>query len=431
MTPEALPRPFPQRVYPGWWIVAAGFVNAALVIGSTIYLFGLLVAPVSREFGLSRADANNGYIAFMLGMTLWAPLGGWLVDRLPVRLVMPVGAVLMLTGFLTIANTNSLWLIAAMIFGPLAMGGTLAGLLSSTTVVTRWFRRRRGRALGVMAMNSSVAGLVVSPAAAALIETFGWRTALLIMGSALTAVVVVLGSLVMRDRPSEDQLEAAGETQPEESRKPNVEDRTWTLGELARNRNFHLIMFGIGLLLASDQVILASKVPYMLDRGVDLKAASLIVACQSASALCGKLVVGYLADRFDLRRLFAVVVLFHLILLALYVVWPGYWVMVAACSIIGVAIGGVYPVKLLLTASVFGSRSFGLAWGAMHLGTQPLSIIALRYTGVMYDRTGAYTLAFVTLMACVVLSVVLISFVDLKGGTIARRRAAEPQAQSV
>jgi len=431
MTPEALPRPPAKRVYPGWGVVAAGFVSAALVFGSTIYLFGMLVVPVSKEFGLSRADANNGFVAFMLGMTVWAPLAGWLVDRAPIKLVMPLGALLMLAGFLTIVHTDSLWLIAAMIFGPLAMGAGLAGMLSSTAVVSRWFRRRRGRAMGVMAMNSSIAGLTISPLAAALIEGFGWRTTLLVMGCVLTAVIVVLGLFVMRDRPSDDELKAAGELQSEDSHKFDADERVWTLGQLLRNRNFYLIMLGMGLLMASDQVIIASKVPLMQDKGVDLKAASLIIACQSASAACGKYVVGHLAERFDVRRLFGLVIFCHLILLALYITWPGYWVMVAAVSIVGVAIGGVYPIKMLLNVGAFGSRSFGLAWGAMQLGAQPLAIAALRATGVSYDRTGDYNLAFGALMVCVALSFVLVSFVDLSGAKVARRRVAEPQAQRV
>jgi MFS family permease len=428
MTPKAPLRALPRGLYPGWWVVAAGFVSAALVMASTINLFGMLVVPVSKEFGLSRADANNGMVAFMLGMTIWAPIAGWLVDRLPVKLVMPLGALLMLAGFLTIANTDSLWLIALMIFGPLSMGSGLAGLLSSTAVVSRWFRRRRGRAMGVIAMNSSVAGVTISPLAATLIQDFGWRTALLVMGSVLAAVIVILGLLVMRDRPSDEQLKAGGELQADDGRQFDADDRAWTLGQLLRSRNFYLIMLGMGLLLASDQVIIASKVPLMQDQGVDLKAASLIIACQSASAACGKYVVGHLAEKFDVRRLFGLVIFCHLILLALYITWPGYWVMVVAVSIIGVAIGGVYPIKMLLNVGAFGSRSFGLAWGAMQLGAQPLAIVALRATGTAYDRTGDYTLAFSVLMACVVLSFILVSFVNLSGAKAERRRVAEPAA---
>jgi MFS family permease len=427
MTATAPPRSFPRGLYPGWGIVAAGFVCAALVMASTINLFGMLVVPVSKEFGLSRADANNGFVAFMLGMTIWAPIAGWLVDRLPVKLVMPLGAVLMLGGFLTIVNTTSLWLMAAMIFGPLSMGAGLAGMLSSTAVVSRWFRRRRGRALGVIAMNSSIAGLTLSPVAATLIQDFGWRTALVVMGSALAAVIVALGLLVMRDRPSDEQLKAAGELQTAGGQKFDADDRAWTLGQLLRSRNFYLIAFGMGLLLASDQVIIASKVPLMQDQGVDLKAASLIIACQSASAACGKYLVGHLAEKFDVRRLFGLVIFCHLVLLALYITWPGYWVLVVAVSIIGVAIGGVYPIKMLLNVGAFGSRSFGLAWGAMQLGAQPLAIVALRATGTAYDRTGNYTLAFGGLMACVILSFILVNLVDLSGAKT-ERRAAEPQA---
>jgi predicted MFS family arabinose efflux permease len=230
-------------------------------------------------------------------------------------------------------------------------------------------------------------------------------------------------------------LQASGELQPAEPEAASArqaaapaspDDRVWTLGELLRNRNFLLIMGGVGLLLASDQALLASTVPFLQDKGVGLKAASLLVSCQSASALCGKYLVGRLAERFDIRRLFALVVLFHIVLLGLYLVWPGYGLVFAALSVIGLAIGGVYPVKMLLTASTFGSRSFGLAFGAMQLPSQLLAIVALRGMGEAYDRTGNYDWGFAGLIVAALISLLLISLV---GATPPERRWRPAPAQ--
>jgi MFS family permease len=417
-------------VYPGWAVVAAAFVNTALVIGATNYLFGLVVAPAGRDLGLSRADANNGLAAFMIGYAVFSPAAGWLVDRVSARAIMPLGGLLMLAALLVIANAASPLLIAAMMAGPLALGAGLAGATACSAVVSRWFRRRRGRAMGVLAMASSAAGFALGPCAALLIDRFGWRGALTIIGLVLGGLVCALGLLVIRDRPNEDQLQAAGELQaPEGAVLPSAagpDDRIWTVGDLLRCRNFHLIMFGVGLLLASDQALLASTVPFLQDNGVGLKAASLLVSCQSASALCGKYLVGHLADRFDIRRLFALVVVCHIILLGLYLVWPGYWIVFAALSVIGVAIGGVYPVKMLLTAATFGSRSFGLAFGAMQLPSQLLAIVALRGMGEAYDRTGSYAWGFAGLMAAALISLILISLV---GAARPERRWRPAQAQ--
>lgn len=403
--------------YPGWSVLAASFVNATLVFGATSYLFGLLVVPVSAEFGLSRADANNGYIVFTLGMTLFGPLAGWLIDRLSIKLVMPLGAALLMAGLVTIANSSSLWLIAAMIFGPVAFGTGLGGAISSSAVVSRWYRRRRGRVLGIIAMASSFSGVAISPISARLIEAYGWRMALMIIGGALACIIVTLAILVIRDRPSTAELEASGELGTADGAAPAfmAAERAWMIPELLRNRNFWLILFGIGLMLGSDQVLLTNKVPYMHDLGIDLQAASLIFAFQSGSAMIGKLLVGYAADRVDIRKIYIFVVVCHIALILAYIFWPGYWTMLVISSVVGIAIGGVYPVLLLLVARVFGSASFGLAYGALMLGTQPITILLLRYTGEVYDRTGAYTLAFATLLGCVCVSFALIWLVDLKG----------------
>ena len=78
--------------YRGWLVLAAAFLSAMMAVGCSSYIFGLFVVAVTREFGISRAEANNGMIALMIGAAIWAPVVGQLLDRLSARLVMSAGA---------------------------------------------------------------------------------------------------------------------------------------------------------------------------------------------------------------------------------------------------------------------------------------------------------------------------------------------------
>lgn len=407
-----------RESYVGWNVLAACFVCSMLAVGCTIYLFGVFVVPLTREFGISRTEANNGLILMLIGMAVWSPLAGRLLDRLPARRVIGTGALLFSAGFITIALSSSLPVIAAAIAGPIALGVTCAGGLAANTVAVRWFRRRRGRAMGILAVSTSTGGFVLMPTTALLIEQLGWRTAMLTVGVVVGVVLALLAVLVIRDRPDSDDRGYADEFGDGGNGEAAGAERSWSFRQLLGDRNFWCVTLGAGLLLASDQAVLASKVPYFQDAGISLSAAAVIAACMTGSAIAGKLLVGALADRVDLRLLFGLVVICHVCLLAVFIIQPGYWTLLLVGSVVGMAVGGVYPVWMTLTAAVFGAKTYGTVMGAMAVMMQPLSVVAIRFIGEVYDRTGSYDAAFATFIGVVCAAFGLIVLV--------RRPIAEP-----
>ena len=405
--------------YRGWTVMAGGFISTMLVVGGTLYVFGLFIVPVAEAFSLSRATVNNGLILQMLGMAIWSPLVGRALDRYPVRRIMLFGALMYGVGLLLIAGTRSPWLMGLAIIGPVALAVTSAGALAANTVTTRWFQRRRGRALGILAVATSAGGFVMTPLFAHVIERYGWQTTLVIAAIVLPALMIIAIICLVRDHPQQrdsgvsDEFPrtdtAAADTAP-------AAEKSWSFAELARARNFWLLGMGAGLLLASDMAIMATKVPYMLDQGISMARAALFVSCMTASAVCGKILVGLLVDRVDVRYIFGVVVLCHLALLATLIVMPDYWILISVASLFGIAIGGVYPVWLALSAVVFGARTYGTVIGSMAIIMQPLAIVAVRFIGEVHDRTGAYTVGFGVFMLTVLLSFVLVMLVDGDGG---------------
>ncbi len=399
-------------IFAGWWVLSATFACAMLVIGSTNYAFQLFVVPVEQEFGLSRAAVNQGLSLFMVGCALWSPIAGRVLDRLPAPIVMASGGLLLAFGMGLIASTSSLWLIGGALAGPMALGAMCAGGLANTTVVSRWFRRRRGRALGIATVSSGAGGFVMIQVITLLIGRHGWRGALVWTGAILGLGIGVLALLLIRSRPSDEALERAGELSEIAVGGASAE-RTWSLMQVLGQRNFWCIAFGTGLLMASDGAYLASQVPYLLGLGIEAQAASFLVACQTASAVAGKIGIGLAADRIDLRRLFAIVALCHVLLLLVLIAQPSYAILLVSMSLLGVGVGGVYPLLATLTAASFGSKSFGMVAGSMQLALLPASIALLTFIGASHDRTGSYTLAFCVFIGVVLLASALVAQVRL------------------
>lgn len=401
----------------GWWIVLAGFITTALAIGSTTYSFGLFVGPLTAEFGLSRANANVGFIALLLGFALWAPLVGRLLDALPARRVMIGGALLFAGGFALIAMARSPALMALAILGPVAAGTVSVGALAANTVAARWFQRQRGRALGVLAVATSAGGFTMPPLVAWLMQSQGWRTALVAQGLLLATLAIVVILALVRDRPEDLGLAPDGAAPRPAASAATMAPATeaWTFGRLLRTRNFWLLSCGAGILLGADQALLSSMIPYGTDAGLTPAQAALLMSSLTFSAILGKLVIGALADRFDKRLLFCAVAACNFAFLAILLIGPGYGVLLAACAVIGLAIGGTYPLWTTLAADCFGTASFGAVLGSMNLVLMPFSIVAVRYIGEVFDRSGSYGPAFMTFMVTAVIATSLILALRVPG----------------
>lgn len=385
-----------------------------LAIGSTLYVFQLFALPVSKEYGLSRGDVNNGFIALSLGMALWSPLAGKFLDKYPAKLIVPFGGACFALSFFIIAKTDSLWTILFSISVLAGIAICLSGGLAANAITSRWFLKRRGRALGIVSVASSAGGFVMVPIFAWLIQQFGWRDALFYAGIGIGTLIALVGSIFIKDRPAQnlqeksDEFSIAKSDTKKASAIADIEATTWTIGKLIRNRNFWLINFGAGLLLASDQALLTSKYPLFIESGLSPAQAASIISAMTLSAIIGKFIVGYLADTVDVRHLFAVVGVFHILLLLVFIQMPSYWTIIVFASLFGAAVGGIYPVWAALTASNFGAQNFGLVFGSMAPAMQTMAILFVKFVGISFDKHGSYDTAFYCFIVAVVIGMTLI-----------------------
>lgn len=395
-------------IYRGWSVLAGAFLTSMLSIGATHYSFGLYVVPLSEELNLSRADANSGIIMLSIVSAMLSPLVGRMLDRWSARSLMIVAGLVLPIGYIVISLVHTPWLMLLAIL-PIAFATDASGGMASIRLATRWFQRRRGRALGLAAISASASGLVIAPIVGLLIGSYGWRTAAAVTGICAGLLIVLLTFLLVKSRPDAGEMEQAGELLPiEQDGSDSVEYRSWTFRGLLSQPQFWLIACGTALILSSDRAILISLAPYLSDKGVDVERAAMMVSVLGGSAVIGKLGIGYLLERYDVSRLYMLVAGLHILLLLLFLFYPGYWIVFAALAVVGVGFGGIIPVVHMLYAASFGAASFGTVMGAAAVVMHAWSIVMLRGIGEVRDRTGSYDLAFEILAGAVLLSIVLV-----------------------
>jgi MFS family permease len=381
-------------IYYGWFVLAASAVCELLVMGATAYGSGLFVLPLQAEFHISRANANSSILILFLGGALVSPLVGKALDRYPIRLVVCAGIMLFSGTMVFIALTSSLWLMALALLIPASIGFMAAGPLTTSTLTTRWFHRRRGLALGIAAIATSGGGLVVVPLLSRAIAAYGWRSGLLYEAVAIAAIVIVLSLFVLRDNPAAMGLEGHPENRGQAvaaAARPR-----WT--EILRRRDFWLPTLALTNISGTCQAMVVTVVPYGVQLGLPATRAALFISAFALCAAVTKITAGLLADRVSQHLLVLAATLFMVAGQLLLCLMPGQASLLAASCLSGVALGCALPTAAGLIAASFGAAAFGAAMGWTYALVQVFSIVATRFIGFVYDSSHGYQAAFLTFL---------------------------------
>jgi MFS family permease len=394
-------------MYHGWRIVAVAMLALGLSNGITSYSYGLLVLPIGSEFNASRGDMMLGMTAGSLGAILFSPKLGTLIDKQSARLLFSGAALLLGLALALISVAQNVWQFVA-VFGLLTpIAATLLGPLGTNTVIARWFTRQRGRALGILAMGTSIGGLLVPLLLQALIDAYGWRQACLWLALLIPALLVPPVLLVVRDRPADMGLQPDGDNADAETVAANAASAADTpMPQLLRDIAFWRISFAVGVLMAAFTAALANLVPFASGHGIAGAQAAFLISALAVAGISGKLLFSIFADRINLKLALLGALLLAGLPLAALTLHQAYWTMVAAAVSLGLASGAFLPAWGAIVARIYGPAVFGRVMGRMQPVTIVMVMIGTPATGYLFDLTGSYSTAFLTLAGATALAII-------------------------
>ncbi len=162
------------------------------------------------------------------------------LDRYSVNLILSLGRFVFAAAFAIIAMSSSIPLMIALLFGPAALGFAATGTLTTGTLISRWFFKRRGLALGIGAVATSGGGIFIAPWLAYFMQTHGWRTTLLVEAALILSIVISLAILVVRNHPADMRLggHRENDNRPQSELAPNSENSKIRWREILLNRTF-------------------------------------------------------------------------------------------------------------------------------------------------------------------------------------------------
>ncbi len=380
-----------------WAIVGVTLVNQALALGIMIYSFALFVVPWLETFGINRSQAMLAIFMFQVVSGFISPVFGRLMDGYPMRILVTLGGFSAAIGMVLISFATAFWQIILIHMTFLPVGMMLCGTLASQTMVSKWFTEKRGLAIGISAMGTSLGGLTIPLLTNGLIEAQGWQGAMFYLGILLAVVVVPINLWILRREPPSHELSDQAVN--------SLDAKTWGTREILSTRNFWIPVIGLIPINAAFGGVQFNIGAYVADLGMTQTLAAQLIALASISMIIGKFVFGSLGDRVDHRYLYWLMTGLLLVALYFYQGSPDQTALMVAAALQGFATGGVMPMMGIMYASRFGTFSFGRVLGLVNLFLMIGSFGSI-FSGWMFDLTQSYDAAFwtfgVLLLPCMV-----------------------------
>ncbi|MEZ4217871.1 MAG: MFS transporter [Myxococcota bacterium] len=413
-----MPSPAPATAPPaffGWRVTAAAFVAQLVANAAGLASAGVFVTTLEREFETTTAVISAGPTLCILLMALVSPfLGRWL-DAGPQKLIMMGGVALLGAGLWIASHATTLPALALGICLFAALGIAAFGPMPSIALVSRWFVRRRGLAVGVAVAGATLASAVGPPLAALAIDALGWRTALRAMALAALALALPAFALLVVKSPEEVGQHADGDAHaPPEA---DVPAEGSVAGHVLRRLDFYLIALGLGLVFASP-LVSTMHLPPFAEKELGIASTELggVFAAFAAGSLVGKLAFGALASAVAPR----VALWANAALLAagwaLLATRPSLEVLVAAGALFGLGIGAAAPLQAVLIGACFGRRAFAEVMGLAGLVALPIIAPATWLAGVLRDAAGSYSPVFAAELAALAVAALMFAFLRVPQG---------------
>lgn len=403
-----------RKLHYAWVIVFVTFLSFLAVQGGRL-AFGAFMEPWERDLSLDRGTTSLISTLSFVIYGLSQPLIGRLIDKFGARVVISLSTLLVGLCFFAISFVQAPWqLFVLYAFVSIGVGG--ASNVAGTVLVSNWFTKKRGLALGFLEAGFGFGQMLLVPGSLLLIHYFDWRMTHVILGVFLMLIIFPIVLFFLRNEPKEKGMEPLGGSPPEkqlEEEKEEITPKTdISLGRVMRKRTFWFIMLPFAVCgFTSTGLMDTHLIPFASYCGFSPAVTSAAVSILAGFNIAGILLSGVIADRWSSRKLLVLLYFGRAlsILLLLFISDPILLVVFAA--LFGVVDFSTVAPTQVLVAQYFKNHSLGFIVGCLFLSHQIGSALGAYIPGLLFNQFGNYEIAFYTaiviLLAAALMNVLL------------------------
>jgi MFS family permease len=399
---RAAPPSQPESAYA--WLRLAASLALMTISGVGMYSVAVVLPAVQAEFGVSRSGASLPYAATMIGFGVGGILMGRLSDRFGVIVPVLLGAVCLGLGFVVAGNSSSLWqfvLAQGLLTGLLGISAAFAPLVADTSL---WFTRRRGIAVAICASGNYLAGALWPTVLQHYIEIIGWRETFIGVGLFCTATMVPLAFALRRKPPALGPAFVSG---------------TSSMKEINISRNALFVL----LCIAGVSCCVAMSMPqvhivaYCSDLGFTPARGAEMLSLMLGFGIVSRLASGWICDRIGGLRTLLLGSGLQGVALLLFLPFDSLATLYVVAALFGLFQGGIVPSYAIIVREYFPPGEAGARLGTVLMCTLLGMALGGWMTGVIFDLTGSYRIAFLNGIGWNLLNLSIAYFLLRRGRT--------------
>ena len=386
-------------VFYGWWVVA-GFSFMTLTSTGIRHAVGPFLKPITADLGLDRATFSIVIAVSLFLYGLFGPLTGVVLDRFGARVTATAGTLMVVIALLLTGLVRGFWDFFFVYGVLLSFGLALIGPVLASGVTARWFNKRRGTALSMLASASMTGMSLLVPMVTWLILTRGWRSAYMLVAIGVLVILLPVSLWVIRESPESMGLGMDGGTpEPAASgaaaKRVTAMEAMQTLAFWQLGGSFFTCGFSMSLLSAHG-------VPMLTDHGYTPMFASWALGILGASSIGGTMILGAVSDRIGRRPVLSSIYAGRILIFGGFFLIRDNPIAIVAVAILGgITMSGTGSMTSALTADIWGRFSVSRVLGVIFLVHQTGSAIGSWLAGALFEATGGYGAAFI--LACLFL----------------------------
>jgi len=381
--------------YYGWVVVGASGTAVFARMAPNITTLTIFIYPMSQQLGWSRTLISGSVSAGALAALVLSPAIGWAIDRYGVRTVMVVSMVI-----LGLAMTSLAWATVPFTFYLAYASARVIfhspAPIGASTVASRWFIKKRGRAIGIIFLCGAIGGLVFTMMSAIMIDQFGIKAAWLSLGIVVLTVAVAPSLFLIVERPEDIGLlpDNDQDTPASSAERAASSDDSWTLGETLRCRTFWILFFmGMAMFCVNTGTNVHIGA-YYRDQGMTLTSAAVAISFSWVVSAFGSIAWGWVLEKVQARYAYSIVFVIlgvsTLYLLTVHNTIGAF----GAAAMIGSVSGGSNVIISIMYANYFGRNSLGRIRGISETGVLLGQSTGPLLAGILFDLKGSYTFVF-------------------------------------
>jgi len=383
-------------------VAATSFLALFSIVGLALYGLPFYYDFMVRDFGWTRAEVTSGnfYSKLLIG-PLFGFAAGWIVDRFGPRRMMMAGILMAGTALIGLSYTSTLGLFYFFyLFN--ALGYVCGGPLPNQVLISRWFTTARGKAMGFAYLGIGVGGAIAPLLSNRLTQEFGWHGALRTLGILVVLIALPMAFFIKENPAAETNKHSAAEPV--------------SIGGVLKSWKFYLLAIGsmcsIGAVGGTFQNLKLFMTGDLFSAASPQEAQSTaanVLSLILISSLCGRLLMGWLADRFQKKYVMLLIYLIVSCSIPLLFLASNRPFLYLFAVLFGIGLGGDYMIIPLMAAELFGVKVLGRLMGVVLTADGVAEALAPVIVAKTRDSTGTYAIGFTILIALALIGAVAVA----------------------